>query len=174
MPADLLGTEEAHPPVPRVPTLPSAHLPALGPGEPPWAALAPRCRGWGVVHAGLWTNSQATFSTTEARKPPQSQCSGHRSPRHSWPPDGALGIRSQHRAAGRWSPIFISGSGTTPRNPLLSLSSSSHFCLLPHLSPICRGEMGIKWGGLSSSIPRIPGLSCAPRCDERHPWPRPG
>lgn len=43
--AGLLGTEGAHPPVPRVSTLPSAHLPALGRGEPPWAALAPRHRG---------------------------------------------------------------------------------------------------------------------------------
>ena len=94
--------------------------------------------GRGLVHARLWTNSQATFSTTEARKPPQSQCSGHHSPRHSWSPDGALGIRSQHWAGGRWS-LFISGSGTTPRNPLLSLSSSSNFCLLPDLSPICGG-----------------------------------
>ena len=79
--AGLLGTKGAHPSVPRVPILPSAHLQVspLGQFWPQDAGGG----GRGLVHARLWTNSQATFSTTEARKPPQSQCSGHHSPRHS-------------------------------------------------------------------------------------------
>lgn len=116
--------------------LPSAHLPALGPGEPPWVALAPR--GWGQgAGAGacravdqqpghLFHNRSQEATTEPVLRSPL--------PTPLLVTQPGPGDEVSTLGRGRWSLIFISGSGTTPRNPLLSLPSSSHFCLLPHLS----------------------------------------
>lgn len=160
-----------HPLVPHVSTLPSAHLPALGPGEPPWAALAPRCRGWGGGTCRavdqqpghlFYNRGQEAATEPVLRSPlPTPLLATRRGPGN---------IRQQADGA------RSSSQGLEPHPGILSSLSP---LLTSVSSPICPlicgggsgGGTGIEWGGLSSSIPRIPGLSCAPRCDERHPWP---
>lgn len=53
-------------------TLPSAHLPSSGPGEPPWAALAPRqSPGRGHVPGCVPAAGPPFPEQKEAREPPQ-------------------------------------------------------------------------------------------------------
>lgn len=123
-------------------TLPSAHLPSSGPGEPPWAALAPR-QSPGRGHApGCVPAAGPPFPEQKPGSHHRGRCS---LPCCSRPPDRVLGMRCQAREAGRQSPISIAGSANHTQEPASSSLSASSLASTPSV-PLCSGE-GVGHGG---------------------------